>query len=362
MRLLLIFALTYHCFAETEINPNGTDPYPVMPEFTPTPSMQAFLQNEDIHPYLEDSQKIDALLSALYGPEGKDFTYAPNLTLPPGEAFETRQGNCLTFAMLFVTLAREIGLNAVFNEVDASPGWEREGDIIIETGHINILVRSKSRNYVIEWVEYYRDLSSLFLHPISDERAISHYFNNLGIRSMSEKDYPRSLFCLEQALDIDPTNANAWQNYGVYWIRQKQMDKAEEAFLKGIKLSGKQSSIYFLLSRFYEQQGDKARALIYLKKGKRYAKKNPFYNFNQAMEAKEQKDDKKAVKYLNSAIRKLPDYHRFHYELAMCYYRMGKAELWKNEMEKAIQSTDSPEIKLRYRTKMDELLGVEDSP
>ena len=324
--------------------------------------MEAFLQARNISAWSTDASKIETLLLGLFGPDWKDFTYIPSLTLPPDEAFESRQGNCLTFAMLFITLARAVGVDAVFNELDVSPSWTMEGDIVVEAGHINIMVESGGHHHIVEWDDAYKDFASLVIHPISDQRAFSHYFNNLGIQALSAKDYPRAKILFEEALELDSANADAWQNYGVYWMRQHIPGKAEEAFLEGIKVSGKRSSLYFMLSKFYDSRGDDDRAKIYLKKGEQYAKNNPFYHFDKAIEARERGDEQRAVESLKTAIKKLPGYHLFHHELADCYYRLGKMAEWREAMEQAIQCTDLPEVQQVYQAEIDRILGVTPDP
>ena len=360
--LFLIFAMAIRGFGTTESGWSDSAPTPDTPSLEITPDMETFLQAQNISASSTDTRKIDALLHGLFGPDWKDFAYVPSLTLAPEEAFRSKKGNCLSFAMLFVTLARALGMEAVFNEVDKSPSWTMEGDIVVESGHINIMVESEGRNNIVEWDDAYKDFASLVIHPVSDERAFSHYFNNLGIQALSEKDYPRARALFEKALEIDSTNADAWQNYGVYWVHQRIMDKAEQAFLEGIKVSDKRSSLYFLLSKFYEHQGDKNRARSYLKKGERHAKKNPFYHFNKAMEAKKKGDEQLVLKSLETAIQKLPEYHLFHYELAHCYYRLGKTDEWREAIEQAIRYAESPEIRQKYQAEENRIMGVTKVP
>ena len=356
--LFLVIAVAIQGFGNTEGGSDHDILIPGVPSLEITPEMEAFLQAQEISAHSIDARKIDALLHGLFGANWKDFTYVPTLTLAPEEAFMSKQGNCMTFAMLFVTLARGIGLDAVFNEIDRSPNWTMEGEVVVETGHINIIVESQGHKHVVEWDDAYKDFANLILHPISDERAFSHYFNNLGIQALSKKDYPEARALFEKALELDSTNSDAWQNYGVYWVHQGIMDRAEKAFLEGIKVSDKRSSLYFLLSKFYEHQGDKTKASSYLKKGERHAKNNPFYHFNKAMEAKKQGDEQQVLESLKTAIQKLPEYHLFHYELARCYYRLSRMDEWKKAMDQALQCTESPETQQKYREELNQVLGL----
>ena len=100
---------------------------------------------------------------------------------------------------------------------------------------------------------------------------------------ITQLNYNLSEQYIEYAKSIDPRNPSVWQNFGVLWLRMKQPEKAESAFLTGLKYSGKQTSLYFLIAKFYQRQGKEALASRYLKKGEKYARKNPFYHYQLAM-------------------------------------------------------------------------------
>jgi transglutaminase-like putative cysteine protease len=53
---------------------------------------------------------LRALINAVFAPDGLGITYGNIRTKTPSETFVTRSGNCLFFAMLFVSMARHVGL------------------------------------------------------------------------------------------------------------------------------------------------------------------------------------------------------------------------------------------------------------
>ena len=58
--------------------------------------------------------------------------------------FHDRQGNCLSFTMLFVALARAAGLPANYQSVEVPPTWANDGQVVI-ANHVNTVVRTGSR-------------------------------------------------------------------------------------------------------------------------------------------------------------------------------------------------------------------------
>ena len=55
--------------------------------------------------------------------------------------FHDRQGNCLSFTMLFVALARAVDLYATLSSVDVPPTWSYDGTVVV-ANHVNTVVRT----------------------------------------------------------------------------------------------------------------------------------------------------------------------------------------------------------------------------
>ncbi len=57
--------------------------------------------------------------------------YDPNLTYTATETFRNRQGNCLSFSILFAALAREADLETTFQMVEIPPSFRADGELIL---------------------------------------------------------------------------------------------------------------------------------------------------------------------------------------------------------------------------------------
>ena len=45
------------------------------------------------------------------------------ITRTASETFRARRGNCLSFSNMFVAMARDVGLDVQFQEVEIPPDW-----------------------------------------------------------------------------------------------------------------------------------------------------------------------------------------------------------------------------------------------
>src|SRR5690349_8728949 len=69
--------------------------------------------------------------------------YNDTSTHTVSETFHERRGNCLSFTMLFVELARAVGLRAHYQLVDVPPRWSHETDLIVIANHVNTIIESR---------------------------------------------------------------------------------------------------------------------------------------------------------------------------------------------------------------------------
>ncbi|MBD5781666.1 tetratricopeptide repeat protein [Pelagicoccus sp. NFK12] len=285
------------------------------PSLEATEEMKVFLTQNNIHSGQSPLLKMQRILDALYADDNA-FTYSASETLNAEQAFQERRGNCVSFAMLFVTLAREVGLEARFNQIDYSPTWEEINGIFIETSHINAIVTVGGNQYVVEGLPEYAEVASRSRNPVSDQRVLSHYYNNSGLLALARDNIESAKAFIDRAIEIDPSNSIAWQNLGLYHFRQGNRKDGETARLNAANRSSQSASVCYLLSQYYEQTGDHAKAERFAKLGAKRSKKNPFFHYKQSRDALAAGDLKKSIKHLEKALQLLPQYTRFQLELA----------------------------------------------
>ncbi len=66
--------------------------------------------------------------------------------------FRAREGNCLLVMNLFVAMARHVGVDANFQTVRVRPSWDRRGDLLVISQHINATGRlGVQRRFVVDF-------------------------------------------------------------------------------------------------------------------------------------------------------------------------------------------------------------------
>ena len=104
-----------------------------------TDEMQLFLR-QNVDETATDYQRALQLVEAIFRKDKLGFTYDRTRSKTAVETFRDASGNCLSFTNLFISLARGIGLDARFQEVDIPPAWNRHGKIVVSSRHVNVVL------------------------------------------------------------------------------------------------------------------------------------------------------------------------------------------------------------------------------
>jgi Flp pilus assembly protein TadD len=270
-------------------------------------------------------------------------------------------------------MARHVGLDAHFQEVDTPPDWSFRDDAFVLNRHVNVLVdlgrggRRKERlgslvRRPVETGEHVVDFNmddfrtSYDRRRISDARALAHYYNNVGVESMQAANTAAALGNFRRAIESDPSFSPAWTNLGILYMRKGHDEYAEAAQLRALEADASDPVAMSNLASLYERQGRKQQAAAYRKRVLDHRNKNPYYRFQLAREAFGNRDYDTAIGHLDEAIRRKKNEDQFYFLLGMSYLKKGdarEARRWLSRAE-AVAATDA--LKRRYASKMDILL------
>ncbi|WWW34996.1 transglutaminase-like domain-containing protein [Stenotrophomonas rhizophila] len=89
------------------------------------PELQALLKQRVIAPVYSREQRVQRLVHLIFDEDAMHLSYDPYATQTLTETWQNRRANCLSFTLLFVTLARAAGIDARVQEVARwSPGMK----------------------------------------------------------------------------------------------------------------------------------------------------------------------------------------------------------------------------------------------
>jgi hypothetical protein len=181
-----------------------------------------------------DSQKLSFLLH-YFKEQGFLERYDQNGTKTAIEVMKSGQGNCLSYANLFVALARSVGLQAFYmdgsavnNETD-----HRQG-LLVDYGHVLVGVRVGPNLESIDFDGEKKDPKRYQI--LSDLEAVADYYNNVGFERSrlgggeQTMTAPEVIHAFSLASRICPGFARAWNNLGVALKKKGDPDAAANAY------------------------------------------------------------------------------------------------------------------------------------
>jgi Flp pilus assembly protein TadD len=321
-----------------------------------SPAMKAFL-DENVNVTDNHDEQLRRLGVALIGSGEFELVYDDS-TRTARETFEARRGNCFSFTTLFVAMAREVGLDARYQEAEIPPNWSMTGQAYVFSQHINAyidLLNGRTRVVDFNAYDYVVEQQS---KVISDARAAAHFYNNLGAELMLADRSAEAYAHFRQSLLQDPTFAPGWVNIGILHRREGYPQYAEAAYLEALRVDPDSQTAMSNLAYLYQETERPELAAEYLARVQAHRMRNPYYRFHLAGEAFAEGDYDAAIRHLKYAYNRRKDESEFCHLLSLSYLMKGDRPAARRWMEAAEEAARAAADRERYHHKLDLLRSL----
>jgi Flp pilus assembly protein TadD len=318
-----------------------------------SPEMKRFV-DDHIRDRRGSSEKLRLLIFAVMG-EGTFRLIYDETTRTAAQTFDYRRGNCRSFTNMFIAMARYVGLEAEYQEVDVPPDWAQSGQFLLLNKHVNVVVDVHDGHRIIDF-NMYDPRMDYGTWAISDERARAHFYNNLGVEQMLDANTPQALSHFVEALGEDDSFAPAWINLGILYRREGHPAYAEAALLEALQIEPENLVAMSNLANLYEEQGLQESAARYRERVQSHRMRNPYYRYSLANEAFADGDYRASIAHLKYALRHQEYDPRFYSLMSMNYLMMGDRDESTKWMKKAEEVAMDREEREWYGNKLNLLL------
>jgi len=313
--------------------------------------MQAFVAG--VAGIRDSREKLAALLKGMEQRGLFSLDYAET-TRTVSATFHDRQGNCLSFTMLLVTLARAAGLTASYQRVPVPPTWSNDGQVVI-ANHVNAVIRTaQGEETIVDFNirDYERPQGG---RRVSDGYALGLFYTNIGAEALLRGEYAASLAHLQEAARVYPNMPGVWVNLGVLYGRSGLYDYAEAAYLRALQAdSGEQSALANLVV-VYTAIGEPELAQVYRERVQSYRARNPYYHYALAAQAYEQQRHEDALAALRKALRLKQDEHQFYPLRGRVLEALGRRRGVAESFERARHYAAAEAARSQERVQLDAL-------
>ncbi len=342
MVLTLLLVL---CLRPAAIVPAPTDEDPLKIN----DEMKEFL-DRNIDRSADSVEQLRTLVRKVFQQNALSFTYVPE-TRTAIETFTKRGGNCVSFTFLFLGLARQLGLDARFREVDIVPTWSQVGNIIAVSGHVNAAVFIGGQIYLVDLFPRV-DRIDIQGRVVPDVRAVAHFFSNKGVDQLTNGHTDAAILYFRKALESDPTTPFVWANLGVAHAFSGALEEAERSYLKALQLNPSEMVAMSNLAVVYERMGRSKEARSYQARVRKFNQKNPYYHFNLGLQDYQSGAYKESIEHFKAAVKLKHVEHNFYLALAKSYMQLGETDKVSDSLKQAARYAPDLAWKVRYTEKL----------
>jgi Flp pilus assembly protein TadD len=308
----------------------------------PTPDLLAVDQEmrEFVQLYTGDvrnsRQRLMMLHRAVTGAATLGVQYDPFAEGSAREVFQRGSANCLSYANLFVALAREADLDASYQWLDVRPQWTRMGERIMVRLHVNTMVK------VAGGGEYMVDIDPLPSRDIagsqemSDADARALYHNNIAMDALADENLEQAWLHGVRALQISPEMPHLWVNLGAIYRQAGQHREAESSYLYALQLDPWDRSAMNNLVVLYQIEGRDEDRDYWEVRVAHYRDGNPYYHAWLGDKAAEDGDWAAALQHYEEAVERLPNDSRLLYATSLIYFRLDQLQEASTYIKRAI--------------------------
>jgi tetratricopeptide (TPR) repeat protein len=317
--------------------------------------MRRFL-DKNVDRNLPPLGRLQALDIAVFRDNALGFSYRDE-TRTAAETFTSHNGNCLSFTLMFIAMARYVGLDARFREVDIAPTFSMTGKYSTLHQHLNAAVVMTAGFYVMD---VFPGVNRVEIggRLVTDARGLAHYYNNKAVDELGKGNIQGAESYLKAALESDPTTASALVNSGVIKMQEGRVQEAEGYYRKALESDKHDAAAMGNLVILLEHAGRLREANRYRAKAKAVWEKNPYRFFGLGMAAFEAGRYEESIQNYKRALKLKDKEHNFYFAMARSYLRLSQnEEAMKNLVLAAKYAPDSSK-KDRYNQKLELLKSL----
>lgn len=306
-------------------------------EYRPPEDPQELLRIDDeirsffaqrIPPRASELERLRRILNAILEPDGLNFSYDVNGTFDARETFRRRSGNCAGFSLLVVAAARALGLDARFQSIERTTRWNRVGEVVVSVLHVNVRVSTDEGAYIVDLEPHLVPRAAAgAMNLVRDERAFALFYCNVGFEHLVQGRMDEALGTMELATQVDPTCASAWGNLATLRTRIGELRAARASFERSLRLDPRGEAVldgYIGVLRQLGSPDDLRKAARFERKARALRDRNPYYQQQLAVLARDQGNLVLAEKHLRRAIRLQDDEPEFYVQWIAVLEQLGR--------------------------------------
>lgn len=346
----------------------GPPSQPVSPAdvFALSPAMIEFAQrNLSGLRRLNDPRR--ELIEVMYQKSGLQLSYDSTRTRSAAEAFDAREGNCLSLVIMSAAFARWLDLNVGFQAVLIEENYSRNGNLVLSSQHVNLelgpppvrpaVSRSNSDSLVVDFLPP-SELRGLRTRPLAEHTIMAMFFNNRAAEALAGGRRDDAYWLAREALHQDPGYANAANTLGVIYQRAGHEAQAEAALRHAMEHEGSVVNALSNLLPMLQRQQRHGEAVAVAARLAQLQPVPPFQRLEEGRSAMAAGNFQQAHELFQQELRLQPYQDEVHFWAAQAAWRLGRPAEAARHMGYARDYSLDRGSQARYSAKLEALRSV----
>ena len=349
-------------FDDASFSPS-TEPIDPADVFKLSPAMNDYI-DQQILPLARTKGMATALTEALYTRSKLQLEYEASMTRNAAQAFDARQGNCLSLVIMTGAFAKAMGLTVTFQQATIDEMWTRSGDMYFMSGHVNLQLDrpfselgariDRYRTFTVDFLPQ-EDTAGLHEHPIRENTILAMYMNNRAAEALVAGQVDNAYWRAREAVKLDPKFLSAYNTLAVVYLRHGDAARAETVLHAALTLAPENPRMLANDAQSLRRLGRVAEADAVDKRLAAVEPYPPFHFYNLGEAALQAHDYATARTMFKREIDREPDYHEFHYGLAVADFGLGRVDEARSELGLALENSVKRTDHDLYAAKLDKL-------
>jgi tetratricopeptide (TPR) repeat protein len=263
--------------------------------------------------------------------------YNPHADGSAAQAFASGEANCLSYAHLFVALARYSGLNARYQSLTLRPEWSRHGDRVALRRHVNVVIRLRGNEEYMVDIDPVSPERVTRVDELTDAQAHALQDNNLAMTALLEENIGDAWKHALRALQRSPDTDYLWVNLGAIYRQAGQDAAAEKSYFQALALNPNSRSAMNNLVVLYTDLGQVDKALEWDRQVEMHRRQNPYYYAHLAEVAEGEGDLELALAHYQRALARQKEDPDLYFQVGKIYLAMHQPQKSIHYVELAIK-------------------------
>jgi len=267
-------------------------------------------------------QRLLTLHRSLRSPALVDIRYDPGADGTAAQAFARGSANCLTYAHVFIAMARHIGLEARYLSVTLRPEWARHGDRVARRQHVNVVVSLRNgEQFVVDIDPIARDKIAT-ADVLGDKQAFALYHSNLAMEALLDGQTANAFAHAARSIELASQMEALWVNLGAIYRLGGQPESARRSYEVALLLNPESGSAMNNLAVLYQAAGNLVASREWQSRAEAYRLRNPYYHINLGEQAESAGDIEAAIEHYKTAVSLKRWDAEFYFRLARVYHAL----------------------------------------